>query len=455
MNKIEKLEQQIFSAENMQVLETFCQNTKAIHQILKLNKKAKKIDKTLTKHEMAKLLNVDKLKDLEIVNIHEFNTDIERDCLTSNLINNKLATPITGINTDSHYFNGTSIVSNWKSSNDTFIKCDNEHIKIKGRNLIRTMDNNIKYLIFKGETNGVPPFGQTWMCCSKNNTLKAVQDFEALVSKYQIYKNKFITIHDGMTLSSTIDCKLNLNDIGMSANIKDEVNKIIQMFKFSKTLKDNNLVFKRNILFHGAPGYGKTTIINAIIKEVLNFGGTVFSFSLKEEQRSVDELMNTITIINNTYPAMLVLEDVDLIAKSRNEYSNLSNTILKLVEDNKKFIILASTNNVKLLDGAFVRHGRMEKVFHINLTIKDKYKIFEKHLIYYNLIFNNWKDNQKIIKFLNNSNTSGAVINSVLMCSKQDTIMINTINHETAILNSIKNLTWQNGNDDQESNYIL
>ena len=454
--KIDKLEKEIFSVENVQALETFCENMKVINQVLRKGKKVKGAALP-TKTNMADMLGI-KLKELKVVPVYEFSTDLERDYLMGNLVNKGLAEVIKNLNRHYFWFNGVSIKSvSWKTSVDSFIKFDDDRLEIKGRSLIRKV-GDIKYLMFKGETKSgflSSTQGSTWVMCRDSDMPEALNDFEEMYMQNQLYKNKFVDVHSEMKLSTSIKCKLSLDEMGLSPEIKTEAEQIIKMFSHSEMLEKNGLAFRRNVLFYGDPGYGKTTVINSIIKEALKCGGTVFSFSLKNSTDSVDKLMQLLSVINSTYPSMLVLEDVDLIAKDRGDYSSLSNTILKMVEDNKKFIVLASTNDVKMLDGAFIRHGRMEKVFHISLSTKDKYKVFGNHLKYYELEFDNWEEDTEVVKFLNKSSTSGAVINSVLMCTKQDLIMSGSKDHKEPIRNSIKSLTWQNGSDEDEGKYII
>lgn len=413
---------------------------------------------------MAELIRVGK-EDLTTFETTIFCSDLERDYLMRNIVKEKKAKIVSKLNRSNYYFNGNSITTGWQVSKDSLINCDDLQLEIRGRNLIRDT-GKFKYLILKGISADIDRSkGVTWLLCNNIKRWEVLKDFEEICSEYQLYRNKFITVHAGMKLSSSIKNKLDLNEIGMNHKVEKEVNAIIKMFKYSKDLKKNNLQFKRNVLLYGDFGCGKTTIINAIAKEALKYGGTVFNFSLKDSN-SVDELMKIVPVIDNTFPALLILEDVDLIAKSRsNSYSGISNTILKLMEENKKFIVLASTNEVKSLDGAFVRHGRMEKVFHIYLDAKSKMLIFQNHLKYYSLRFENWKEDKEVLEFLNNSSTSGAMINSVLMCTKQDLVLKmgdrgyddhhEQEDHKDIIKKNIKDLTWQNGSGDNDSKFII
>ena len=449
--KCNKLEKEIFSEENILALKFFSESLGRVNTLLNKAKKVNKLEEK-TKTELAGVIGL-KVGQVTCVQVG-LNNDLSRDYITDRLVKGDEA---KSFNSLLYYYDGLKMKKRHYYPDNSYV-LDGERKFIKGKNVIRTKDD-LKYIIMAGETrhgHHTAIEGKVWLMMDKLNIDKVLHDFNILSKKYNIYKNRLITIvNNSLTLTNNKVTKFKICELGLSDEILKESKMIVKLFKNYKQLNKAGVGFRRNILLHGDPGNGKTELINSISEEVIRSGGTVFHYSLGHLVTSGRNDISELTNLANTMdPALVVLEDADLIGGDRSNGGTMTNDILKIFSENTKFIILASTNDINKLDPAFIRHGRMEKVFRVSLDYVLKKKIFEKHLEYYKLYDESLVDRKEVIEFLKDSFTSGAVINSLLMMSKQDLILDKDNSVYETIKNNIKRLTWQNGKEGYDLNIL-
>ena len=146
---------------------------------------------------------------------------------------------------------------------------------------------------------------------------------------------------------------------------------------------------KRGILLAGEPGTGKTAICKTIAAEAGEISCIVTSAYGLEADGYITELYE---LAQDLSPAIVFIEDIDLIGQSRNEYGYRSGpallsllTVLDGVEERQGIVTIATTNHLQMLDKALSeRPSRFDRVIKI---LKPSY---EKRLAFINLI------NQKI-----------------------------------------------------------
>ena len=120
--------------------------------------------------------------------------------------------------------------------------------------------------------------------------------------------------------------------------------------------------YKRNYLFYGLPGTGKTSLIFTIASQ-LNMGIGIINLG---PQINDSRLMDAISDLDDNY--ILVLEDIDSLFVKRNRatgsFSSLSFSGLLNILDGlgrkHKMITFMTTNYKERLDKALVRAGRID-----------------------------------------------------------------------------------------------
>jgi hypothetical protein len=141
--------------------------------------------------------------------------------------------------------------------------------------------------------------------------------------------------------------------------------------------------YKRNYLFEGYPGTGKTSLIFALASE-LNMDVAVINFD--PELTDVKFLRAIQRIPKN---AVLVLEDIDGLFEDRTKNNRSKNMIsfsvlLNILDGlgyQEQLIIIMTTNFKCTLDNALKRPGRIDYTLHFDFSTKDQIQaMFNKFL---------------------------------------------------------------------------
>lgn len=181
--------------------------------------------------------------------------------------------------------------------------------------------------------------------------------------------------------------------------IKDPILKFINKESY-KDYNKHGIPYKMNIILHGAPGVGKTSLIHSIASEcdanlcILNINA-----ELKEES-----MIEAISQVNDDdKKSILVLEDIDCIFADRKVHDSMKNHItmngilncLDGFNNPEGLIVIMTTNFPDKLDDALLRSGRID--LNIELTYLDKFQARNMFLSFFNneeyfeLMWNNIK----------------------------------------------------------------
>lgn len=148
----------------------------------------------------------------------------------------------------------------------------------------------------------------------------------------------------------------------MDNNIKvDLLNDIDDFIKSKEDYEYFGQQYKRNYLFHGNPGTGKTSLVS-VIATILKRNIYIINFS---KEITDTALITSIANINNN-DAILLLEDIDCVCRNRNEINASINfsTLLNILDGVNKpsgLITILTTNHIDKLDKALIRPGRIDK----------------------------------------------------------------------------------------------
>ena len=179
-----------------------------------------------------------------------------------------------------------------------------------------------------------------------------------------------------------------ISELIVSNNQKIKINRILEEFKNRDKLQAYGLSNRRKILLEGAPGTGKTFTASVIASEL---GVPLFVVQM---DKIVTKFMG-----ETSAKLRLVFEDIkknigvyffdefDAIGANRSldnevgEARRILNSFLQFIEqDDSNSIIIAATNNHRLLDQALFR--RFDDVIHYAMPEEDEIRaIFEKKLV--------------------------------------------------------------------------
>ena len=164
------------------------------------------------------------------------------------------------------------------------------------------------------------------------------------------------------------------------AGLENKVHDNIKNFLLPKTKKlytSLGIPYKYNILFHGYPGTGKSSLIYALASE-LNMDIALLHFV--RDMNDVDFMRALRRIPSNT---ILVLEDIDVLFEARKKndenktgisFSGLLNSLdgISHVDDQ---IVFMTTNCKMVLDKALTRPGRIDMDVEFKYSTKKQIQI--------------------------------------------------------------------------------
>ncbi|CAI5973009.1 unnamed protein product [Closterium sp. NIES-65] len=150
-------------------------------------------------------------------------------------------------------------------------------------------------------------------------------------------------------------------DCDTAALIED----VKQFLASAKWYTDRGIPHRRGYLFHGPPGCGKTSLIQALAGE-LEFGVAIISLS--SSGMSDDSLSSAMCDCDER--DVIVLEDIDAAFTATREkkegsqanglsFSGLLNAIDGIAAREKQIVIM-TTNHIERLDPALIRPGRVD-----------------------------------------------------------------------------------------------
>jgi len=159
--------------------------------------------------------------------------------------------------------------------------------------------------------------------------------------------------------------------------IENETIKFLMNEDFRTYCTEHYIKLKRGIMLQGKPGTGKTLTLQWLRRQAEKAGIQYRQFkSVKELTESVDEYYGE-------GKKIFVFEDFDAALSERNDGNKTPNQILSLVlnllegvEEINDVVSVFTTNNIDVFDSAFIRPGRIDKVFDYNLPKREDYMNF-------------------------------------------------------------------------------
>jgi hypothetical protein len=129
---------------------------------------------------------------------------------------------------------------------------------------------------------------------------------------------------------------------------------------------------KRGLLLYGPPGVGKTHTVRYLVGELSDT--TIVQLS----GDTLHAIKEACSIARTLQPAMIVVEDVDLIAQQRDHYGEGAPLLFMLLnemdglDEDADVVFLLTTNRADLLEEALAsRPGRVDQAVHIGLPDRE------------------------------------------------------------------------------------
>lgn len=169
-----------------------------------------------------------------------------------------------------------------------------------------------------------------------------------------------------------------LSDLVVSPETSERINRILLEYRNSNKLQKYGLSNRRKILIEGRPGTGKTFTASVIASELelplytIQMDKVVTKF-MGETSTKLRHIFDAIESSNGVY----LFDEFDAIGADRNldnevgEARRILNSFLQFIEqDSSDSLIIAATNNQKLLDQALFR--RFDDVLHYSMPTPDE-----------------------------------------------------------------------------------
>jgi hypothetical protein len=147
---------------------------------------------------------------------------------------------------------------------------------------------------------------------------------------------------------------------------------VVGVMRHRDRLRSAGQHLKRGMLLYGPPGVGKTHTVRYLVGELT--GTTIVQLS----GDTLHAIKQACSIARTLQPAMIVVEDVDLIAAQRDMYDGAAPVLFMLLnemdglDEDADVVFLLTTNRADLLEDALAsRPGRVDQAVHIDLPDRD------------------------------------------------------------------------------------
>tara|TARA_R110002033_G_scaffold20300_4_gene51496 strand:- start:25761 stop:26741 length:981 start_codon:yes stop_codon:yes gene_type:complete len=171
------------------------------------------------------------------------------------------------------------------------------------------------------------------------------------------------SIKDSTGLLTTSYPKLRFNDLIVSSNVKERLERLVKEQRHLSTLKNHGLSPRKKLLLAGKPGTGKTFTASILAGE-LNFPlfevrlDAVITKYLGESAVKLRQIFDAIRDVRGVY----FFDEFDALGSHRGssndvgEARRILNSFLQMIEqDDSNSVIVCATNHIEALDHALFR----------------------------------------------------------------------------------------------------
>lgn len=225
---------------------------------------------------------------------------------------------------------------------------------------------------------GAAPIVIDVMCENRQSAEKFIKEIQRHMGTNNVYRGKMLSVMDSGTGSQSLKFHhiptITRDQIILPEGLLRRIEKqTVDVGQYSQALKNAGRKLKRGILLHGKPGTGKTMT------------AMYLASAMKERTvmlvtgRGQGLIQRTCFFARWLEPAMVIIEDVDLIAEERSS-QNQCNTgvLLELMNemdglsDDVDVLFVLTTNRPEILEPALAaRPGRVDQAYEVPLPDAD------------------------------------------------------------------------------------
>lgn len=223
---------------------------------------------------------------------------------------------------------------------------------------------------------------------------KLARDLKMLMEKRGNSHAQVVRLNSQNSMLEMAVPSRDLSELIVSDDILERIKRILNEYKNKNKLQSYGLTNRRKILLEGSPGTGKTLTASIVASELslplytVQMDKLVTKF-MGETSVKLRQIFDSIDSVTGVY----LFDEFDAIGADRSldnevgEMRRILNSFLQFIEqDCSDSIIIAATNNQRILDQALFR--RFDDVLHYSLpTNKEIEKIFIYKLTSYDKKF--------------------------------------------------------------------
>lgn len=194
--------------------------------------------------------------------------------------------------------------------------------------------------------------------------LDFANDIRQMVEKEKLQPPPFVALDNDLNeFVFQVNTPYRLQDLIVQRQVKDRINRIIREFINQSKLKKHGLSNRRKLFLIGPPGTGKTMSASIIANELhLPFYAILMDKVITKYMGETSIKLRKVFEIISKKQGVYLFDEFDAIGVERNHENELGeirrvlNTFLQMIEqDQSNSIIIAATNNPKILDKALYR----------------------------------------------------------------------------------------------------
>lgn len=167
----------------------------------------------------------------------------------------------------------------------------------------------------------------------------------------------------------------------------DEYTRVVSELEFflnpetKKKFQQTGFLYKRSALLYGAPGTGKTMIVQRVMREVITRGGIVLFIN---DPRTLKYAYNVLDDLQPDTTVLTIFEEIDSLIDYYEDSAFLSILDGEIQKNNVMY--LATTNYIEKIPGRLLRPGRFSSVIEV------KYPNAEARRAYFKLKLGTFTD---------------------------------------------------------------